>query len=342
MSLHIDDDVPEWEAKAIEHVLDVSLALLDTSTRPVLRGQHPKTVGCVRAEFEVEADIPENLRIGVFSEPRVFPALIRFSNGHQTDDRKKDIHGVAIKLMEVDGEKLLSDERDARTQDFLLADSPAFFISDLKAYAPFSRALEDVKRSFFGGLSFLLRLQFSPFRPWPLMRQALSKKPDSLLRSWFWSQTPYALGPLQVKYALRPDLALTPKPAQSDSKDQLRVALKSQLSRAESRYDFLVQMRTDPDSMPIEDASVEWDDAKAPFQKVAVVRIPAQVFDFPEMFAFAEDLSFTPWHARIEHRPLGGINRARRVVYDALSARRHECNEQPRREPEPNEVPEAP
>lgn len=342
MSLPADEHVPDGEAKAIDRIVNVSLALLDTSTRPVLRGEHPKTVGCVRAEFEVEADIPENLRIGVFSEPRVFPALIRFSNGHRTDDRKKDIHGVAIKLMEVDGEKLLSDERDARTQDFLLADSPAFFVSGLKDYVLFSNALERTKNSIFGRLSFLLRLLFSPFRPWPLARRALSKKPDSFLRSWFWSQTPYALGPLQVKYALRPDLALAPKPPQSNSTDQLRAALKSQLSQAEAQYDFLIQTRTDPDSMPIEDASVEWDDAKAPFQKAASVRIPAQAFDFPEMFAFAENLSFTPWHARIEHRPLGGINRARRVVYDALSARRHECNEQPRREPEPDDAPKAP
>jgi hypothetical protein len=49
--------------------------------------------------------------------------------------------------------------------------------------------------------------------------------------------------------------------------------------------------------------------------------------------ALGEQLSSTPWHALPEHRPLGSINRARRVVYDAVSKYRHEQNNEPRREP---------
>lgn len=30
-----------------------------------------------------------------------------------------------------------------------------------------------------------------------------------------------------------------------------------------------------------------------------------------------ESLSFNPWHALAEHRPLGGMNRLRRAVYAA-------------------------
>jgi hypothetical protein len=49
--------------------------------------------------------------------------------------------------------------------------------------------------------------------------------------------------------------------------------------------------------------------------------------------ALGENLSFTPWHALPEHRPLGGINRARKVIYDLISTFRHRENDQPRREP---------
>jgi hypothetical protein len=31
-------------------------------------------------------------------------------------------------------------------------------------------------------------------------------------------------------------------------------------------------------------------------------------------------MSFNPWHALVPHRPLGSMNRARRAIYEALSA----------------------
>jgi hypothetical protein len=34
-----------------------------------------------------------------------------------------------------------------------------------------------------------------------------------------------------------------------------------------------------------------------------------------------------------EHRPLGGINRARRAIYEGITRRRHELNGQPMHEP---------
>jgi hypothetical protein len=35
-------------------------------------------------------------------------------------------------------------------------------------------------------------------------------------------------------------------------------------------------------------------------------------------------MSFNPWHALPEHRPLGDMNRARREIYWAMSAFRRE------------------
>jgi hypothetical protein len=94
-----------------------------------------------------------------------------------------------------------------------------------------------------------------------------------------------------------------------------------------------VQLQLDPDTMPIEDAGIAWDEAASPFQKVATLTIESQVFDTPERREFGDNLSFNPWRCLPEHRPLGGISRARRQVYHALSALRHEYNEAPRAEP---------
>ena len=94
--------------------------------------------------------------------------------------------------------------------------------------------------------------------------------------------------------------------------------------------------------MSVEDSRIEWTELDAPFVKVATITIPRQVFSTPAQDAFGEHLSFTPWHALPEHRPLGGMNRVRRDVYEAVSVLRHELNGAERREPSGDEVVPAP
>jgi hypothetical protein len=86
-----------------------------------------------------------------------------------------------------------------------------------------------------------------------------------------------------------------------------------------------------------------WD--SDPFQ-VAItlpldVMLTAFSFDSPEQDGFAGHLSYNPRHTLPEHRPLGGINRARRAVYLAISKLRHELNGEPRREPSPEDQPQG-
>ena len=68
--------------------------------------------------------------------------------------------------------------------------------------------------------------------------------------------------------------------------------------------------------MPIEDPTVEWTSAPV---RLATISIDPQKCDVPEQKAFFENLSWTPWNALPEHRPLGGINRARKLVYEDSS-----------------------
>ena len=71
----------------------------------------------------------------------------------------------------------------------------------------------------------------------------------------------------------------------------------------------------------------EWDESVSPFRKVASIDIPPQSFESPERMEFCENLAFNPWQSLAEHRPLGGLNRARKDLYRELAEFRHQWNE---------------
>lgn len=101
-----------------------------------------------------------------------------------------------------------------------------------------------------------------------------------------------------------------------------------------AEFAFLVQLNTDLEKMPIEDASVHWCEEASPFLPVARLVLPVQdAYDVARKNLIEGDYSFSPTHAVVAHRPLGGINRARLVVYQAMSALRREENARPLGEP---------
>jgi len=97
------------------------------------RGGNTKTHGVVRAEFTVRDDLPENMRHGVFAEPRTFRAWVRFSGPGPyvtTDIDDVGFMSMSIKLMGVLGPKLLDDEKF--TQDFFGISTPTFVTPDTR------------------------------------------------------------------------------------------------------------------------------------------------------------------------------------------------------------------
>ena len=328
------ETIPAGEAEQIARIVAIHLGVTDPKQKPfVPRGQHMKAHGYVKAKFVIPPGLPDSLRHGVFAEPRELPGYVRFSNGKGKDDRQADAHGMAIKLLNVPGEKLLEDEKDATTQDFVLMDNPIFFIRNVADYVPFMEDFRHLKSSglSFGKIAAIFKVLFSQKYMWRILRVTASKKPDSPLRISYWSTVPLSIGPLAMKLQAKPDLAGAPDLARFDSPDKLRLAMAAHLKDHEARFDLLAQVQSDAVSMPIEDPTVEW---PSPWQKVATIHIPAQNFDTPEQQAFGENLSFTPWHSLPAHRPLGGVNRTRKEVYRAISKQRHELNGVPRREPE--------
>lgn len=97
-----------------------------------LRVQHAKATACVTAKFQISADIPADLRHGVFREPgKTFDAIARFSNSQGTiePDGKGTVRGLAIELLEVSGGRAIQDDDD-RSQDFLIVDHPVVSIPE--------------------------------------------------------------------------------------------------------------------------------------------------------------------------------------------------------------------
>lgn len=323
------ENISARESAVIDELLVIMRLIQEEKerrTRPVPRTIHPKQHGCLRGELLVERELPDAFQQGIFRPSQSYKALVRFSNAKQRDDRLPDGHGMGIKLVGVGGERLPGEQPEAQTQDFVLVDHPVFFAKDAADLVPL---IHDFRRLMIGGVTGKIRTvfkaMFSRDPRFRLLRKMGAKRPDSPLEIQYWSTTPMKFGDGAAKISLLPQLNEPPIRA-ANSPDKLRLAMAAKLAVGEARFDFLVQLRTNPMTMPLEDATAIWDEAESPYRKVATLRIPRQTFDSPEQNTFGENLSFSPWHAVAAHRPLGSINRARRRIYEAMAARRIELN----------------
>lgn len=298
------------------------------------RDAHPKAHGCVKAEFHVLETLPDRLAKGMFIPGKTYQAWIRFSNGSRDPTRpdiKKDARGMAIKVLGVPGIKLLEDEDSATTQDFIMINHPVFFANDPARYLSF---MQDANSDRFYGK---LLIPFALGAKGTLIALKMSsKRISNPLQARYWSMVPYQLGVSSdrqaVKYSARACSAATDPMPDKPGHDFLRDALRNTLQKGDACMEFLVQPRTS-NGMDVEDSMTEWKEAQAPFYQVATIRIPEQVFDTPDQNEFCENLSFSPWHALPDHKPLGATNRLRKVIYDRISRVRHEMNSTKRQEP---------
>jgi hypothetical protein len=278
--------------------------------------------GCLAAEFSVLGGLDGPYRAGIFAAPAVYQAVIRFSNGNARPqaDGKGDGRGMAVKVLGVA-------DSVSTTQDMIAINHPVFFVRNAADYVDFQ-----VK-----GFARFIFARFWP--PHIRLHEAICalgivlKQPDNPLNLRYWSMTPYLYGDAACKFSFVP---VAPLSAFTDriGADFMRQNMVRHLAQAGAAFDVMVQLRGDPHRMPVEDPTIAWRDADAPFVAVARLTIPKQEFDTPARRAFGENLSFTPWHAVPAHRPLGGINRVRRMIYDTVSQLRHSMNAAPRIEPD--------
>jgi len=313
--------IPPDEAAAIAAVRQAIAQQVATQAQAdgmARRDAHAKAHATVQATFQILHDLPPSLRVGVFAAPTAYPALIRFSNGsgNLQADWVPDGRGMAIKLLGVVGSA-------STTQDFLLIDHNVFFVRNAADYVAFSTAKPQG--------DFFVNLTHPRLHEAAIAAAIAVQLPCNPLAVRYWSMTPYAFGGAACKFSARPAGAC-PGTLNRLQYDFMRLSMVQALAQADAEFDFMVQLRTDA-AMSIEDPTIEWPEDPAPFVAVARITIPRQNFDTPDQRAFGEALSFTPWHAVAEHRPLGGINRVRRAVYETISTYRHQFNHVPRVEP---------
>lgn len=329
------EQVPDGEAAMTQDVIQTAVRIVDQhreSTR-YLRDAHAKAHGCVKADVQVLPDLAQELRQGVFSEPgKLWKATMRLSNGNAYPqfDSIRDARGMALKLLDVPGKQLLGDRQGLNEQDFVMFSHPNFFVSDVAEYRKNVAAQADGKKvmAFFPG--------WDP-RQWQIRHlfialATLSPPPESPTRTTYFSVSPYKFGEANAKFRVMPDPERCPAytlPKQNqDLPNFLRSALNQQLSTDRMPACFVLQIqRQDANKyMPIEDTSIEWREQDSPFQTVARITLPPQDFDTPALNLQCDNLSFNPWFGIDAHRPIGGINRLRKAVYEAVSDYRHSRN----------------
>lgn len=285
-------------------------------TGVVQRFNQPRHTGCVQAELTVPEGLDDELRAGLFATPRTYPAFVRFANASSGTDRDPDIRGMSVRVENVPGDNLTPGDT---SQHFVLNSHPVMVAPDTREFLDLLQAVEA------GGFR----------RVWYFLTHVRAarigfsarQRPTCHLDIPYWSTTPYLFGEGQaVKYLARPTSERVSPMPRPPTDGYLRENMKRHLAEADASFDVMVQFQTDPRTMPIEDASVEWDSDASPFRRVATLRIPRQDFDTTDRMAECESVSFNPWCCLPEHRPLGDMNRARRRIYSELARFRTERN----------------
>ena len=316
--------------------------------RHAMRGAHAKGHGGLKGELKIYDHLPAPLAQGLFREPRTYPVMIRFSTapGDIMPDGMSAFRGMAIKVIGVEGPKLFSSEPDALTQDFLMINRPVFPSGNVTRYLNEQLLQEKVVVRAPEEAQQLLTMALRSVN-------ALTKKveidlyptalgitvPEThILGETYYTSAALRYGDYMAKVSAVPVSAslksLVGQKVETDDPSVLRDLIVEFFRQQPAEYELRAQLCTNLETMPIEDASIQWPEQESPYQAIAKLTIPVQEAYSPARRVYVDEvLSFNAWHCIEEHRPLGSIQRVRKQVYEASSRYRHEMNQQPQVEP---------
>lgn len=278
------------------------------------RALHRKQVMAIQAVFEVLPDLPPWARHGLFASPGPHEAWVRLSNGgpDRAADPAPDIRGFAIKVRGLRGPGALGDG-DTDHQDFLLINHSAFAFPKSDEFVGLvmaaSRGNGALLKYLFGRYGFLGGLKLAA-----RFAKIVGKKFSGFATEAFYSAAPIACGPYACRVRLLPPPG---SPAAGADRDWAR-DMAERLRHDSLSYELQLQFFVDEAATPIEDASVDWSEEVAPYVTVARLHLPSQWFDDVAAGDFAAQVEaavFDPWGGLMDHRPLGDVMRARKVVY---------------------------
>ncbi len=308
------EEIPAGEEALHEALAQRLRAMAEARDRGSARRiLHLKPHVGVEARFVVRDDVPEELRVGLFAKAGTHRALVRFSNGGtaRQADAKPDVRGIALKIFDVPGKKLIPGLEDAETQDFLMILASAVPFRDAQEFVTLVTAAASPATALFkliGGLGFS-----RTFQVLGALRKGMSEIVPSLATATYHTALPLRFGPFAAKLRLA---ATTTEAGPVDpSPSRYREDLARRIAKGPLAWELSAQLYSDATTTPIEDPTVEW---QGPFVPLARLEIPQQdvaTAAGAKLEAAVEAMSFDPWHALVEHRPLGGMMRARNAAY---------------------------
>jgi len=291
---------------------------------------------------------PITIKQGLFAQPKQYPVWLRFANGRGSvnEDRKSDTRSMSVKIIGVDGERL-DDSHESTTHDIITQNAEMFFVKTIRHYNSF------LSKRFTSNLKLALWLAFHPYQAWALIK-IKKHAPQSLLTEHYWSGSAYALGlpsdtsqwcpdassvryPAVLKYAFIPvradnsDQVIDRQPLSADrntlSCNYYREELINSLDKPDAKYcwDLRIQFQATP-KMSIDDVVIRWKEQDSPYFRVGRLTVEQQQIDFAEQSDFVENLGYSPWNGLAIHRPVGALNRLRRIVYPIVRKYRHQKN----------------
>ncbi len=282
-----------------------------------------KTHGCAKATFTT-LGVP-NYKVGLFATPKTRQAWVRISSDERpiAPDQANNTIGFALKVLGVDGVKVLPGEENFNTHDFLVQNHHIFFVDTAKDFMEFTEAS--------------LKGQFDQYvAVHPITKtvlDAMAKPVSNALNTAFWSTVPSKFGAGHAKYKVIPCLERPPELIPPDAQpNYLQTRLERDLLATGACFEFQVQLKKG--NMPLDRATVEWNEDMSKPKTVAMINIAPQ--DIKANGAACEQMSFNAWHALPEHEPVGSVNLARRHVYKRLADIRRARIQVPVSEPQPD------
>ncbi len=279
------------------------------------RTLHRKQLTAAAGTLEVLDSLPQWAAQGLFSQPHDYEVWVRLSNGgfDKARDSMPDVRGFAFRVLGVDGESALGNG-PAKSQDFTLINQEAFAFKGSAEFIDFAEAASY-------GNGALLKYLFKRYglfgAPAQLakMLKVAGKPFGGFATEPMFSCVPMANGPYAARVRLLP--ADANGKAQPGANQDWNADFSARLARGALHWDLQLQPWVDEATTPIEDASVNW---PTPYVTVARLMLPRQDTAGAEGQELARQVEATvidPWQALAEHRPLGDVQRARKVVYFA-------------------------
>lgn len=278
------ETIPDDEQQTFEELTRTLLEISEITfadSGHAYRSVHAKSHGIIEGEIGILPDLGPELGQGLFAKAAKLSVIMRLSTiaGDVLEDSVSIPRAIAIKVIGTIGARLPGSDADS-TQDFLMADGPAFsapnakkFLSSLKLLAKTTDKAPNLKKA----LSYVLRGVEAGLESVggesATLKTLGGHAPNHILGATFYGQAPIRYGDYIAKMALFP---VSPELSALKDKmvdvrhdpDALRTAVREFFAANGGTWELRAQLCTDLEAMPIEDASVRWPEDRSPSKPI--------------------------------------------------------------------------